>query len=87
MHYFRGSDVPNFVSSGYLPRGSGWFKIAKADGLISVYDSEDGINWNLVHKLEDALPETVAAGVFVSSGDYQTLASGVFSDVAIRPLD
>ena len=87
MYYFRGYDGLNFRTSGYLPRGSGWLRITKSDGMISIYDSEDGINWNVVQKIEYSSSETVRAGIFVNSGDHETLASGLFSDVTIRQLD
>ncbi|MCG8698318.1 MAG: fibronectin type III domain-containing protein [Bacteroidales bacterium] len=70
-----------------LQSGAQWIKLVKIGQQISGYTSVDGANWELMVERQANVYDNYYVGLVVTSNDNNSLASGVFSDVAISNLN
>jgi len=71
--------------SGPAGNAPGWVRLVREGERISAYQSPDGVNWTLVSASTSPMPVTVYVGLAVSS-HRPTMATGIFTDVAIRGI-
>jgi phosphatidylserine/phosphatidylglycerophosphate/cardiolipin synthase-like enzyme/regulation of enolase protein 1 (concanavalin A-like superfamily) len=60
-----------------------WVRLARNGDTITAYASADGANWRVIASDTFVLPDTVIAGLAVSSHDISRLATGAFDNVTM----
>ncbi|WP_158602318.1 Ig-like domain-containing protein [Cohnella endophytica] len=74
------------VTKGSTAAAPYWVKMTREGNLITSYDSEDGINWNLIKQQNVNLPETVYFGLALTSHSVNLLSKAKFENVSIGDL-
>jgi hypothetical protein len=73
------------------PGGSGtapvWLKLERRGTAVTAFRSPDGTTWTMIGSETMTLPQTFYVGLAVSSHDSTQLATAVFDNVAVRPVN
>jgi uncharacterized protein YjdB/chitodextrinase len=74
------------LTKGSTANAPYWVKLTRVGNFITSYDSEDGVNWNLIKQQLVNLPETVYFGLAMTSHNVNALSKVKFESVSIGVL-